>query len=369
MTWTTAPSTLVEAVAAHGLLGSRRSFDDQPPNDDMFADLLQRLTGHRILGLAVSAASVQQLRLTGDQTARLNAAHTEAMCVCLQLEACLLDLQATFDASGIPMRVVKGPASAHLDYADPSLRSFGDIDVLVPSDSFDEAARRLADLGFHRETPEPRPGFDRRFGKGATFVAASDGTNVDLHRTFVMGPLGLQVRQDELWADPETFTLAGRRIAALPTTHRLLASCYNAVVGDSNPRLSTLRDIAQVVLSGEVDPRDVIDLARGWQSTHVLALGVRTAWDRLDIADVVGLSAWASAFDIPVQARKELDLYHDDAAGYAGLSWAVARILPLRERVAFLTALAFPRGGRLGAAGWGLGQRARRAVRGYTRVS
>lgn len=369
MTPTATPSTQVEAVAAHGLLGSRTTFDEAPPTDDAFADLLRRLTGHRILGLAVSAASVQQLRLTGEQTERLYAAHTEAMCVCLHLEACLLDLQATFDADGIPMRVVKGPASAHLDYADPTLRAFGDLDVLVPSDSFDRAALRLGDLGFHRDTPEPRPNFDRRFGKGATFIATSDGTNVDLHRTFVMGPLGLQVRQDELWADTESFMLAGRKIAALTAPQRLLASCYNAVVGDHDPRLATLRDIAQVILSGEVETSDVIELARSWQSTHVLALGVRAAWERLDIADVVGLSAWASSLDISDQARRELDLYHDDAAGYAGLSWAVARILPMRERAAFLTALAFPRGGRLGAARWGIRQRARRAVRGYTRVS
>jgi hypothetical protein len=358
----------VDAVAAHGLLGSRHTFPDEPVSDGEFAELLPRLGGHRLLGLAASAAAVEHLRLTGPQTEKLLAAHTEAMCVCLRLEACLLDLQSSFDAHGIPLRVVKGPASAHLDYAEPTLRSFGDLDLLVPSDAFDTAVHRLAELGFHRETPEPRPGFDRRFGKGATFLAAADGTNVDLHRTFVMGPLGLQVRQDELWAAPETFMLAGRTIKALPSGHRLIAACYNAVVGDRNPRLSTLRDIVQLMLSGEVGTRDAVDLAAGWRASHVLALGIRTAWQRLDIADVVGLSAWAESFEVPPELQRELDLYHDDGAGYAGLSWAVARILPVRDRVAFLTALAFPRGGRLGPSSWGLGQRARRAVRGYSRT-
>lgn len=360
---------LIEAVAAHGLLGSRHSFAENPPTDGEFEILLHRLTGHRLLGLAASAVSVDQLRLSGPQTERLYAAHTEAMCACLHIEACLLDLQATFDAQGIPMRVVKGPASAHLDYADPTLRSFGDLDVLVPSDSFDAATRTLGDLGFHRDTPEPRPGFDRRFGKGATFLAASDGTSVDLHRTFVMGPLGIKVRQDQLWADRETFLLAGRPIDALPATHRLLAACYNAAVGDRNPRLATLRDVAQIVLSGEVATREVVDLAQSWQATHVLALGIRAAWERLAIADVVGLSAWADSLDVGPEARRELELYLDGTAGYAGLSWAVARILPVRDRMAFLGALAFPSGGRLGPNGWGLGQRARRAVRGLTRTA
>lgn len=353
------------ASAGHGLLGSRRSFPAEPLADAEFDGLLGRLTLHRLVGLAASAASVGQFQVTDAQADRLLAAHVEAMCVCLHLEATLLDVQAALAADGVVCRVVKGPASAHLDYADPTLRAFGDIDLLVRSEDFDTVSASLPDLGFHRSSPEPRPGFDRRFGKGATYLAASDGTNLDLHRTFVMGPLGLQVRLDELWDGEESFVLAGHRVSALAAPQRLLGACYNAIVGDRNPRLSTLRDIAQLVLGGEVMAGDVIEMARGWQASHVLALGIRAAWDKLDIADVVALSVWANSQSIPDAEVRALAVYHDEQAGYAGLSWATARLLPPRERLAFLRALAFPAGGRLGSSGWGLTQRIRRAARGY----
>ncbi|MGH8939165.1 MAG: nucleotidyltransferase family protein, partial [Actinomycetes bacterium] len=200
-------------------------------------------------------------------------------------------------------------------------------------------------------------------------LIAVDGTNVDLHRTFVMGPLGLRVGLDELWADGEAFTIGGAAVHALAPLHRLLAACYNAIAGDRSPRLSTLRDIAQLILSGDVDADLAVDTAGRWGAEHVLALGVEAAWARLQIADVVGLSAWASRYETDDVDRRLLRLYHDDGAGYSGLSWATARMLPVGQRVAFLSALAFPKGGRLGELGWGVGQRVRRAVRGYSRAS
>ncbi len=48
------------------------------------------------------------------------------------------------------------------------------------------------DAGGRRRFSEVRPGFDRRWGKGACVVAA-DGTELDVHRTFVAGPFGLTV--------------------------------------------------------------------------------------------------------------------------------------------------------------------------------
>ena len=357
------------ACAAHGLLGSRRSFPTEALSDAAFDALMGRLVSHRLVGLAASAASTGQFPVTKHQESALHASHVDAMCTCLHLEATLLDLQSEMEQQGLDCRVVKGPASAHLDYADPTLRSFGDIDLLVRSEQFDTAAALLDRLGYLRASPEPRPGFDRRFGKGAEFVAAADGTSIDLHRTFVLGPLGIQVQLDELWDGEETFLLAGRKIAALAPVQRLLAASYNAVVGDSTPRLSTLRDIAQLVLSGEIRSADAIDLARSWRAEHVLALAVRATWDQLDIADVVSLSAWAGGYEVDPAAARALRTYHDDQAGYAGLAWATARLLPPRQRLAFLRALAFPVGGRLGEAGWGITQRLRRATRGYTRVS
>jgi hypothetical protein len=355
-------------VAAHGLLGTRLELPSEPPPDGQFDSLLRQLDSHRLLGLAASAASTERLLLTDEQRQRLNSEHLDAMCACLHLEATLLDAHAAFSSAGVDFRVVKGPAAAHLDYADPALRPFGDLDVIVRSEQFDVAKSVLEESGYRRLAPEPRTGFDRRFGKGATYVA-EDGTNVDLHRTFVMGPLGLRVRLDDVWATTESFSLAGTTLEGLIAEHRLLAACYNAIVGDRSPRLSTLRDIAQLALSGDVDTDRVVATAAGWHGQHVLARGVRTTWETLQLGDVTALSAWAERYEPDPAEVALLAIYHDSAAGYSGLSWATARMLRPVERVAFLRALAFPRGGRLGKRGWGLAQRAKRAARGYRRTA
>ena len=108
---------------------------------------------------------------------------------------------ATLAGAGIGYRVLKGPAVAHLDYADPAQRAFGDVDVLVESTAYDDALGVLAASGARRRYTEVRPGFDRRWGKGACLVAA-DGTQIDVHRTFVAGPFGLTIDLDELFAAP-----------------------------------------------------------------------------------------------------------------------------------------------------------------------
>jgi len=355
------------AVAATGLQGSRLELPKVRPTDPDFASLLRRLNRHRLIGLAAAAHAEGRLLLTADQSAALSMAQTDAMCTCLHLEATLLELVQAMSEAGVGIRVIKGPASAHLDYPSPELRHFGDLDLLVRSEQTDLAKAVLGELGYTRSTPEPRPGFDRRFGKGATFVAG-DGTNVDLHRTLVMGPLGLRIGLDDMWDESDFFALAGERVETLAPVHRLLVACYNAVIGDTQPRLSTLRDIVQICLGGGTTATKARETAARWGGEYILARGIATAWTTLDVADVVGLSAWALKFDADHDGRRLVALYRDSGAGYAGLSWATARMLPLPDRMAFLHALAFPAGGRLGKRGWGLRERLRRAVRGYQRA-
>ena len=95
-------------------------------------------------------------------------------------------------------------------YADPALRSFGDVDILVGGADFDAAVGALAALGFRRRFVEPRPGFDARFSKGACLERA-DGLEIDLHRTLAPGPFGMLLGLTDL---------VGRRAACVRTRRR-----------------------------------------------------------------------------------------------------------------------------------------------------
>jgi hypothetical protein len=290
------------------------------------------------------------------------------MSLVLMLEHALLEVVDLFEDNGVSYRVLKGSAVAHLDYADPSLRSFGDIDLLVPSGHFDVAAALLADSGHHRRFPEPRPGFDRQFGKGTSFIDRTF-TEIDLHRTFVLGPYGLSLDLDELWsAPPATFSLAGRRVQALRAEHRFLNACYHAVLGNTPPRLVPLRDVAELMLAGKVDIDEVRRLAERWRAKAVVAAAVRSAWDTLALADATALSFWAYRYEPEPWEARALSVYQRPETGYAARSMASIRVIRgAGRKAAYLRALTFPRRDYVQGRHRGFAQRWWRGARDVTR--
>ena len=186
--------------------------------------------------------------------------------------------------SGLDHRVLKGAAVADLDYPDPALRSFVDVDLLVRAEEWDDAIHVLREAGWERQFAEPRPGFERRFVKGMVLTRPDDGgTELDLHRTLALGPFGLTVRLEDLWADCEVLRLGGVEVRALAAEERFLHACFHAVLGDLPPRLVPLRDIAQMSLRGNLDLDRVIHHARSWRAEAVLLRAVELTWETLGL--------------------------------------------------------------------------------------
>lgn len=334
---------LAPAVAAVGLPGSLHAFPDHPLDPQAWARLLARAREQRLAGLLLSALDDGSLPSTEDQREAAATLHVEQMRTVLHLEAELLDAIDALRQVGVDVRVIKGSAVAHLDYPDPALRAFVDVDLLVRGSQFDLAVAALLRAGHTRRFPQPRPGFDARFSKGASFKTPR-GAEIDLHRTFVMGPFGLDVVLDDLWKDsPEIFTVADVELPALSRECRLMHACYHAALGDVVARLVPQRDVAQLLLSGRLDRDRVRFLLERWRAQPVVALAVRTTWATLALADIVALSAWAHRYIPSPKAAQELALYHDPQARYAEKSLAAVRAIPSwRDRVAFVRALAFP---------------------------
>ena len=116
----------------------------------------------------------------------------------LSLEQQLVAVASLLADAGIESRVLKGSAYAHLDYPDPALRSFIDLDLLFrPSD----IARAVAVLGvgrFHAHPSRATAGIRPPVRQGHD-AARATGFEIDLHRTFVLGPWGVRVDLDALW--------------------------------------------------------------------------------------------------------------------------------------------------------------------------
>ncbi len=343
------PASLVAAIAAHGLLGSAHDVPTEPLPDSEFDSLLAECVAQRLTGALANSIARNRLPATEAQAERASEAHFVALCHCLELELLLLQTVDVLDAAGIDHRVLKGSAAAHLDYADPSQRTFVDVDVLVRSDDFDRATKALMASGNTRPVAEIRPGFDRRFGKGCTLMSPS-GYEIDLHRTFVTGPFGLMVRLPDLWDDAAQWALGGKTgLKALDREQRLLHACYHAALGDREPRIVPQRDIAGLVLDDRLDEVRVRELAYAWRAEYVVASAISMAWETLALADETALTAWAKRYQPDTRSEHAFAAYRAEHANYAARSWASLRALPdLRTRGAFLYSLAFPQGGVIG---------------------
>lgn len=343
-------SLLARRVAAYGLGDEESeepgaSFPRRPLGGEQWSDLLAEAKSQRILGLLWSAVADGALAATAEQAAQLNEVHVDALCGELLRERVLLSTARLLSGSGLDHRVLKGPAVAHLDYPDPALRSFADIDLLVRSDQWDDAVGLLRTARWEREFPEPRPGFDRRFSKGVAFRHPQLPAELDLHRTLAFGPFGLSVRLEDLWDNSQPLTLGEETLQALDAVGRFLQSCFTAVLFfDDPPRLVPQRDIAQMLLSGRVDLDRAIRVARSWEAEAVLRRGIEVAWEALGLDPSDEAVQRIRSLRVPPRQLKALDVYLLPGRSYVGLCVAATRAISRpSDKVRYLSALAFPR--------------------------
>jgi len=290
------------ALASYGL-ESGRGLPTEPISEQDWPTVLDCASSHRLTGLLCTAVDVGALPTTSEQRSHVLQVQLSRMAWVMQLEHELLAVIDLLSRSGVDIRCLKGPAVAHLDYPDPAARSFVDLDVLIRSEKVDDAVAALTAAGFQRRHPQPRPGFDRRFSKGITFLSPT-GYELDLHRTFVQGPWGLWIDLNDLWSSMEEFQFAGRVVPALSRPARFMHACYHGALGDWPPRLSSMRDIAQLLLCTGQDELEVHDLISRWRAEAVVAAAIVDSWALLGIQRRTAVSDGAHRY---VATRRELE--------------------------------------------------------------
>lgn len=336
----------LRVVAAFGLdeIGaSPISFDQQ-----QWSEFAARVHAERLTGLAAAAARAGRLDLTEAQETQLKSEQRRAMLCALHLERRLLELGDRLEGAGIEFVVLKGAGLAHSFYPHPALRSFGDLDVLVGTEDWRRSCEVLAEAGYQRRLPEPRPGFDVRFGKAAMHRAL-DGVEVDLHQRLVVGPYGLQIDPLELRSRPAWFRVGGVFLRRFDDTAMLLHVCIHASLGTEIPRLAPLRDIAQVLRGGAIDWDRLGKWAGAWQCRAVLSHALRAS------SATLGIQLPAEAGRLLVERpdrreRRALAAYTTERRRRGGTAMSTLRAIPgLPAKSAYVRAMLFPDAGFLAA--------------------
>ena len=334
------------AMAAHGLAPLDSDGPGTVVSDGEASEFVQAVRDNRISGIAVVALIDGALLVSESTAASLVALHDEVMGQTMRTEVSATSVSALLTDAGIDHRVLKGLALAHTVYLDPAARSFRDVDVLVPSTDMDESVERLMAIGATRAQPELRPGYDRRFSKSVTLKL--DGIEIDLHRVLCPGPFGVWMKPNDLFVLRNVVRVAGVDIPILDRTDNLLHACYHVALGQVEPVLSNLRDIAE--LSG-TDQELGFDVERfdqavdRWQGKAVIRRAVRLVNQRLKAPLPEALRSYANAaVDSAHFDALEPYLVERDGSRFGALAPATLRALPLSDRAAYALAVGLPEG-------------------------
>lgn len=333
---------------------SRQAPEVDPAGVD---ELIAAAEAERLLGPLLDAANAGEIEMPERSLERLDDRHAAAMAWCVLIEARLLEVRSWFDAAGgVEHRVVKGAAVAHLDEADPTIRSFADLDLLVAAEHLDRAVAVLEQRGAVRPWPQRRPEFDRRFAKSVT-LTCSDGIEIDVHRALCDGVHGVRISLDDLFERTDDFDLGGERVPSLTAPHRMLHAAYHAVLGSPTPRLMSLRDLARYMARDDLSPEVVVPIARRWRGEAVLAAAVDVTVATLDAGDRTGgaraaWTAWSAHIEVPPTETGIIATQQREGSSFGRGKLAMMREMKgLGPKVAYGRAVVWPSSEHLAARG------------------
>lgn len=331
---------LANAIAGYGVPGGIQR-EPIGATDRVWSQFLALMRTQRISGLAVAAAGSGMVRLRDEQLTSLLEHHREAMAWTLIVEQVLLEVAADLEAAGVRYLVLKGASLAHTLYPDPSWRAFGDLDLLVTTPQWRQACRVVQRGRSSRDLPEPRPGFDERFGK-ATVFQSEQGVQIDLHLRLALGPFGLWMKTDGLFDRPSALDLGGRSVPRLQDTELLLHACVHASLGSSPPLLVPLRDVLQIASVGDVDWTRFEALARRWHLQVVVRHALLAA--AATLGAVLPPEAGASiAYRPSAREQRLLHAYTTERRVRGGLALSTLAAIPgPRAKASYLRALVLP---------------------------
>lgn len=263
--------------------------------------------------------------------------HLGALRSSLAAEAASVVVSDLFRSAGVWHAMLKGCATAQLDYPDPALRVTGDVDVLIGRDDHARVIAILEDAGLRRMAPAFRTGWERRYGKDIALIG-DDRIEIDLHLALVAGYFGIAMPTAPLLDRLVTYEVAERQMPALDAMGRLLHACIHTA--SSTPiRLGSAADVVQIAGSGKVNGNGFVAYATELRCDAIVAHGFTRAWSAFG-AEPTELSEWANRSRPDDRERKALSAF--DGAGGESKWQSGLDALPLRRRPGYLLPLLVP---------------------------
>jgi len=212
----------------------------------------------------------------------------------LMMASELIRVVRRLESSGIPALPYKGPALALTAYGSLGLRSFHDLDLLIPRRNVREATRLMLADGYRSVyglTPAQETAYLR---SQCEYIVERDDVRVELHWEIVPRYFCWSFDLDRLWERAAPTVLAGATLRTLSVEDLLLVLCAH---GSKHcwDRLEWIASFAEVVHRNPT---------MGW--SDVRGAATRAGASRM-LAVSLGLVRDLMGVDLPAPAREHVD--------------------------------------------------------------
>ncbi len=246
----------------------------------------------------------------------------------------LAGLLRGFEAAGVPVIPLKGPALGEALYPDPALRPSSDLDLLIRPETLLRVDGLLRDVGYRRLPDAHSWDFDIAYDR-ATLYEGPSGVRVDLHWGLLSDPRYSWNEREGLtvWDRAVRIRVAGEEALGLCPEDLLLYLALHLAVHHGLRGLLWYWDLFLVMdrWAGRLDWRVVIDRASRWRVRAALYFGL------LGLELFFGASPPASVMARvrprgPRAAAIGYLLRHQGAQGRSQLEHLIALLLADRSR-------------------------------------
>jgi hypothetical protein len=198
----------------------------------------------------------------------------------LRMTAELFRLLELFAAKDIPALVVKGPVLAMQAYGDPTMRSYGDLDLLVRQRDIRRATESLQATGY--QAAVPLRAIDAGKIPGQYLFSKPDAKLiVELHNDFTLRYFPRRLPIEDFFARQIRVCLDGYEAPALSVEDELVLICIHGAK-HLWERLIWIADVAALVTRQTgIDWARASASARAVRAEHLLHTGLRLAADVL----------------------------------------------------------------------------------------
>jgi Uncharacterised nucleotidyltransferase len=329
-------SALLEcASASHDrqrLAGLLRSVD--------WARLLVLADDHGVAGhLAACLRSLEDNSVPPEMRQALVDRQRAQIFITLRLTAELFRILERFTSEGIGALVVKGPALAVQAYGDPSMRAYGDLDLLVRQRDIRRATELMSAAGYAPAVPLSAIDAGKIPGQ-YLFSKPDSKLIVELHNDLTLRYFPRRLSLEDFFARQIRVRFDGHEVPALSVEDELVLICIHGAKHFWE-RLMWIADVAALLSrQTDIDWERVADSAQAVGAERMLHTGLRLAADllRAKLPDKVQakVQADAMAARLAEQTRKWLP-----AAGYAPPGLFERALFRMRMRGGMLSAPAY----------------------------